>query len=142
MEKTVNPSDARGEQNIQKVLDLYNKMINQRQATLAVAELLDPGYIQHNPGIPTGAENLGLFFAQVASNRPLLKVEIYRIIAAGDYVWAHVNFKNLYNDEPSDRGIAGVDIYRFDNNGKIAEHWDVLQEIPDPKTASNTNTMF
>jgi predicted SnoaL-like aldol condensation-catalyzing enzyme len=57
-------------------------------------------------------------------------------------VWAHVNFINLYNDEPNDRGVAGVDIYRFNSDGKMVEHWDVLEEVPDPSKAANANGMF
>jgi predicted SnoaL-like aldol condensation-catalyzing enzyme len=53
-------------------------------------------------------------------------VVVHRIIAVGDYVWAHVNFLNLFNDDPDDTGVAGVDIYRMDAGGKAIEHWDVL----------------
>jgi hypothetical protein len=53
----------------------------------------------------------------------------------GDYVWAHVNFLNLFNDDPDDTGIAGVDIYKFDAAGKAIEHWDTLQLVGDPKNA-------
>jgi hypothetical protein len=49
---------------------------------------------------------------------------VHRIIAVGDYVWAHVNFLNLFNDDPEDTGIAGVDIYKMDADGKAIEHWD------------------
>jgi predicted SnoaL-like aldol condensation-catalyzing enzyme len=56
--------------------------------------------------------------------RARARVVVHRIIAAGDYVWAHVNFLNLFNDDPDDTGIAGVDIYKFDAAGKAIEHWD------------------
>lgn len=61
-------------------------------------------------------------------DRANLRVVVHRIIAVGDYVWAHVNFINLFNDDPQDRGIAGVDIYRMNSDGKAIEHWDVLQK--------------
>ena len=54
----------------------------------------------------------------------------------GDYVWAHVNFLNLFNDDPQDTGVAGVDLYKMDADGKAIEHWDVLQVVGDPKNAA------
>ena len=60
--------------------------------------------------IATGAEALGGFFDAVVRDRPLFRVEVHRIIASGDYAWAHVNFINLYTDEPGDLSVAGVDI--------------------------------
>jgi predicted SnoaL-like aldol condensation-catalyzing enzyme len=67
---------------------------------------------------------------------------VHRIAAAGDYVWAHVHFINLFNDNPTDRGIAGVDIYKMNAEGKAIEHWDVLQEMGDPKNSARANGMF
>src|SRR6266850_1973825 len=68
------------------------------------------------------------------------------------YVWAHVNFLNLFNDDPKDTGLAGVDIYKMDADGKAIEHWDTLQLVGDPKNsapwvapnipAANRNGMF
>jgi predicted SnoaL-like aldol condensation-catalyzing enzyme len=101
-----------------------------------------PDYIQHNPIIPTTAKALGEFFNSVAGTRKNLRVVVHHVIASGDWAWAHVNFFNLYNDDPNDRGVAGVDIFRFNSNGKIIEHWDVLQEVPDPAKAANPNGMF
>jgi len=138
----VNENDTRGIQNLNTVLGLYDVMIAQKNGAKAAAKYLKPDYIQHNPIVPTGAQGLGTFFDQVSAQRADLRVVVYKIIAVGDSVWAHVNFLNLFTDAPNDRGIAGVDIYRFDADGKIAEHWDVLQEVPDPQKAANTNTMF
>jgi predicted SnoaL-like aldol condensation-catalyzing enzyme len=142
MTATIIANDAQSKQNAETVLAFYDELINKKQAPNAVEKYLTPDYIQHNPIVPTTAKSLGEYFGQVAAARQNLRVVIHRVIASGDYVWAHVNFINILNDEADDRGFAGVDIYRFDANGKIAEHWDVVQEVPDPKTAANTNGMF
>jgi predicted SnoaL-like aldol condensation-catalyzing enzyme len=142
MTATIIANDAQSKKNVEAVLAFYDEMINKKQSPTAVEKYLTPDYIQHNPIVPTTAKSLGEFFGQVAAARQNLRVVIHRVIASGDYVWAHVNFINIFNDEVDDRGFAGVDIYRFDANGKIAEHWDVLQEVPDPKTAANANGMF
>jgi predicted SnoaL-like aldol condensation-catalyzing enzyme len=57
------------------------------------------------------------------------RVIVHRTIAVGDFVWAHVNFLNLFTDDPDDTGVAGVDIYRMDTDGKAIEHWEVLQLV-------------
>src|SRR5260221_4803095 len=102
---TIDTGDARSVLNKNTVLDLYDMMINQKKGPDAVKRYLTPDYIQHNPLIPTGAESLGVFFGQVAAGRPNLHVVVHKIIASGDYVWEHVNFINLYNDDPNDIGI-------------------------------------
>jgi predicted SnoaL-like aldol condensation-catalyzing enzyme len=77
-----------------------------------------PDYTQHNPIIPTTAKALGEFFNSAAGARKNLRVVVHHVIASGNWVWAHVNFLNLYNDDPNDRGIAGVDIFKFNSDGK------------------------
>ena len=135
-------NDAASNKNVATVLALYDEMINKNQPAAAVKKFLRPDYIQHNPLIPTSATSLGDFFGQVISAHKNLHVVIHKVVASDDHVFAHVNFVNLYSDDPNDRGIAAVDIYRFDAEGKIAEHWDVLQEVPDPQNSANTNGMF
>jgi len=138
----VNPADTNAVRNKDNILALYDLMINQKNAREAVAKFLIPEYIQHNPLVPDGAAGLAAFFDKVAKDRADLRVVVHRIAAAGDYVWAHVHFINLFNDNPEDRGIAGVDIYKMNAEGRAVEHWDVLQEIGDPKNVAHANGMF
>ena len=134
------------------VLALYEMMINHKKSEEATAKFVSPDYTQHNPLIPDGSEALGRFFGTVTHERALARVVVHRIIAVGEYVWAHVNFLNLFNDDPQDTGIAGVDIYKMDADGKAIEHWDALQMVGDPKNSvpmvapniprANPNGMF
>jgi predicted SnoaL-like aldol condensation-catalyzing enzyme len=93
-------------------------------------------YRQHNPLIEDGAEGLRKFVAGMKANRPDAHGEIKRAFADGDYVILHSRWHGL-SDSP--RGEAVVDIYRCEG-GKVVEHWDVIQPIPE--TAANNNTMF
>lgn len=135
-------NDPRSIRNRDNILAFYDLMINQKKPAEAAAKYLVPEYIQHNPLIPSGADALATFFAVAVKNRPRFHVKVHRIIASGDWVWSHVNFVNLYSDEPDDRGVAGVDIFRMTADGKAIEHWDALQQVPDPRTSANANGMF
>jgi predicted SnoaL-like aldol condensation-catalyzing enzyme len=132
MLELVDPKDSRAVRNKNNVLALYELMINQKKSEEATAKFLRPDYIQHNPLIADGAVALGQYFGQVTREHARARVVVHKIIAVGDYVFAHVNFLNLLSDDPEDTGIAGVDIYRFDADGKAAEHWDTLQLVGDP----------
>jgi predicted SnoaL-like aldol condensation-catalyzing enzyme len=93
-------------------------------------------YRQHNPLIEDDMDGLRKFVAWMGANRPDAHGEIKRVFADGDYVMLHSHWHGL-SDNP--RGEAVVDIYRLEN-GKMVEHWDVIQPIPE--TAANNNTMF
>jgi predicted SnoaL-like aldol condensation-catalyzing enzyme len=95
-----------------------------------------PVYRQHNPLIGDGMEGLRDFVAGMRTQRPDAHGVIKRVFADGDYVVLHSQWRGL-SDSP--RGEAVVDIYRWEN-GKVVEHWDVIQPIP--ATAANPNTMF
>src|SRR6201997_3930390 len=127
MIEIIDHNDSRAVRNKNNVLALYDLMINTKKSEEGTAKYVSPAYIQHNPLIADGSVALGKFFAQVTRERARARVVVHRIIAVGDYVWAHVNFLNLFNDDPEDTGIAGVDIYRMDIDGKGIEHWDTLQ---------------
>lgn len=136
MIELVDVSDRRAVRNMNHVLGWYDLMINKKQAEAAAAKYVRPDYIQHNPLIPEGSDGLGKFFAQVTKDRARARVVVHRIIAVGDYVWAHVNFVNLFNDDPDDTGVAGVDIFRMDADGGAIEHWDVLQTVGDRQNSA------
>jgi predicted SnoaL-like aldol condensation-catalyzing enzyme len=109
---------------------------NTKKSEEGAAKFLSPTYIQHNPLIADGSVALGKVFAHITRERARTRVVVHRIIAVDDYVWAHVNFLNLFNDDTEDTGIAGVDIYKMDAEGKGIEHWDTLQIVGDPKTSA------
>jgi predicted SnoaL-like aldol condensation-catalyzing enzyme len=132
----VDPKDSRAVRNKDNVLALYDLMINQKKSEEATAKFVRADYIQHNPLIADGSVALGQYFGQVTRAHERARVVVHRIIAVGDYVFAHVNFLNLLTDDPTDTGIAGVDIYRFDNDGKAVEHWDTLQVVGNPTNSA------
>jgi predicted SnoaL-like aldol condensation-catalyzing enzyme len=109
--------------------------IGQRKPEEAVAKYLGPYYRQHNPGSADGPEPFIGVVKMFAQNYPDFRMETKRIIAEGDYVVVHSHMVL----KPGDRGSAVVDIFRLEN-GKIVEHWDVVQDVPE--TSANNNTMF
>ena len=122
------------EANKKTVLEFYEKGLNQKDFD-AASKYFGPKYVQHNPGAPDGIEGFKGFIAFRKEKFPNAHSEIKRVFADGDYVILHVH--NVAT--PGERGSAIVDIFRLEN-GKIVEHWDVVQPIPE-KTA-NSNTMF
>jgi predicted SnoaL-like aldol condensation-catalyzing enzyme len=132
----VDPNDSRAVRNKNNVLALYEQMINQKKSEEATAKFVSPAYIPHNPLIADGPVALGQFFGNVTRERARARIVVHRIIAVGEYVWAHVNFLNLFSDDPQDTGIAGVDIYKMDADGKAIEHWDALQLVGEPKNSA------
>ena len=122
--------------NVNNVLTLYQMMINENKAEEGTARFLVPQYVQHNPLIADGSTALGKYFAGVKKAHPSAHVVVHRVIAVGDYVFAHVNFVNLLTDDANDTGIAGVDIYKMNAEGKAVEHWDALELVGDPKNSA------
>jgi predicted SnoaL-like aldol condensation-catalyzing enzyme len=122
------------ETNKKVVLDFYEKGLNQKDFD-AAAKHFGPKYIQHNPTAPDGIEGFKAFIAMRKEKTPNARSEIKRAFADGDFVILHVESHR----EPGDRGVAIVDIFRLEN-GKIVEHWDVIQPIPEK--AANSNGMF
>ena len=122
------------EANKKIVIDFYEKGLNQKDYE-AAARHFGPRYIQHNPNAADGPEGFKKLVEFLKEKFPNSKSEIKRVIAEGDLVMLHVHSVR----EPGQRGRAIVDIFRVEN-GKIVEHWDVVQDIPEK--AANQNTMF
>jgi predicted SnoaL-like aldol condensation-catalyzing enzyme len=129
-------ADAQTQQEANKkiVVDFYDKAINQKDFD-AASKYLGSRYTQHNPNAADGPEGLKAFLQFLKEKFPNSRSEIKRVFADGDYVIVHVHAVR----EPGTRGSAIVDIFKLEN-GKVVEHWDVVQPIPEK--AANTNGMF
>jgi predicted SnoaL-like aldol condensation-catalyzing enzyme len=117
------------------IREFYNNVFIAKNASAAV-HYLEENYLQHNPNVPTGRDAFINIFTKIFQN-PAFNIDIKRIYVDGDYVIIH-SFSSKRSFESTDNAV--VDIYRIGNNGKIAEHWDVIQPIP--SHSANNNTMF
>ncbi|MBV9846684.1 MAG: nuclear transport factor 2 family protein [Kutzneria sp.] len=123
------------EQNKHTARAFVELVLNDKRPAEAVAKYVGATYIQHDPQAPDGIAGFVRFLTEFLAQFPQLTVEIKRMAADGDLVVVH----SRMTTSPRDPGSALVDIFRFDD-GKIVEHWDVIQPVPE--TAANDNTMF
>ncbi|MDG2914649.1 ester cyclase [Bisgaard Taxon 10/6] len=128
---TVAMAQTTPEQNKANALAFYEMAFNQYKVQEATDKYIGKEYLQHNPTVADGGKAFVDAFVPFLKANPKSRAEIKRVMADGDLVMLHVHSK--LNDE--DRGEAVVDIFRFDENGKIVEHWDVIQAVPE-KTES------
>jgi predicted SnoaL-like aldol condensation-catalyzing enzyme len=117
------------------VTSFLQTSFNSGEPEKAVSEYVGETYIQHNPQVGDGAKAFVDFVHSFRGRFPQLHLEIKRVIAQGDMVVTHSNLK-LTAAEP---GMAVADFFRSED-GKLVEHWDVIQAIPD--ASANSNGMF
>lgn len=113
----------RNKQRVQQLLDAI------KQGDIdAFDDLVADDYVQHNPQVASGRQEMKGFFSSVGP----LDLEVHRIIAEGDLVVVHSHLRTW--------DMAVIDIFRLDDDGRIIEHWDVLQEVPE--TTASGNDLF
>ncbi len=114
------------EDNKRSAMEFYDLMFNLGRPREAIDKYAGDVYIQHNPDVADGKEPFIEFFERMARDYPGKRVEFKRAVAEGNLVVLHCHQK-----WPDGEGeYAGIDIFRFDDHGKIVEHWDVLQRLP------------
>ncbi|MDO6797446.1 nuclear transport factor 2 family protein [Shimia thalassica] len=123
------------EQNKKNVIAFYEMMFNACEPRKAITAFVGDDYIQHNPHVANGKIGFIEYFEKMAAEYPGKRVEIKRAFAEGDHVILH-----CHQIWPDGLEYAGIDIFRLDENGKVVEHWDVLQELPE--TSAHENGMF
>ncbi|MGH0944455.1 nuclear transport factor 2 family protein [Bacillus mycoides] len=131
---SVSKEATENEKNKKMVVDFYNEVFNKHNIDI-IPKYVSQDYKQHNPFVADGRKVFMDFFKGDFVKNPNSSAEIKRVVAEGDMVALHVHSRA----NSQDKGVAIVDIFRI-KNGKIVEHWDVIQEIPNE--AANDNTMF
>ena len=122
------------DQNKKNAVDFYH-MAYEGNPAKAVELYIGDEYIQHNPDVANGTDGFIAYFERMQKEYPEKSIEFVRVIGEGDLVALHTHQTWPGNDQ-----YVTMDFFRFDENGKIVEHWDAIQQIPE--TSANPNTMY
>ncbi len=122
------------EENKKNAIAFY-KMAYEGNPKEAISAYVGDTYIQHNPDVGNGLQGFIDYFQRMQKEYSDKSIEFVRCIAEGDLVALHTHQIWPGNDE-----YVTMDFLRFDENGKICEHWDAIQQIP--KKSANLNTMY
>lgn len=122
------------EQNKANAIAFY-KMAYEGNPRKAIKNYVGDEYIQHNPDVADGTKGFIKYFERMQIEYPEKSISFVRCIAEGDLVALHTHQTWPGNDQ-----YVTMDFFRFDENGKICEHWDAIQQIP--KESANPNTMY
>jgi predicted SnoaL-like aldol condensation-catalyzing enzyme len=127
--------DEKLERNKQNAIHFYAMAFNDGKPAEAIERYVGDRYTQHNPMVADGKQPFIDYFNRMASEYPGKRIHFKRAIAEGNYVVLHT-----HQEWPGDDDYATIDIFGFDEKGKIVEHWDVVQIVP--QESANTNSMF
>jgi predicted SnoaL-like aldol condensation-catalyzing enzyme len=120
------------ERNRANVMAFYDLMFNQCRPAEAIELYAGADYRQHNPDVADGKQAFIDYFDRMGRDYPGKHVEFVRSVAEGDLVVLH-----CHQTWPGFPDYAGIDIFRLDEEGKVVEHWDVLQTVPDVRAHDN-----
>ena len=123
------------ERNKVSAMAFYDLMFNKNNPVEAIERYVGEVYIQHNPHVEDGKDGFIDYFQRMAAEYPGKRVHFKRAIAEDNFVVLH-----CLQEWPGDQNYAALDIFRFDEDGKVVEHWDALQPIPE--ISANENSMF
>ena len=123
--------------NKELVIKFYDEVFNKHDLKKAPYQYLAENLIQHNPAVPNGRQGFIDRLTPIFAKLPQRHSQLVHVAADGDLVWTHMHS----TENPQDRGRAIIDIFRV-KDGKIVEHWDVVQLIPEPQKSQNKNGMF
>jgi len=113
----------------------FYKMAYEGNPRFAIKQYVGQEYIQHNPDVADGTNGFIKYFERMQEEYPDKSIDFVRCIAEGNLVALHTH--QIWPD--SDEYVT-MDFLRFDENGKICEHWDSIQQIP--KSSANPNKMY
>jgi predicted SnoaL-like aldol condensation-catalyzing enzyme len=125
--------------NKRSVIEFYDLAFNKSKPREAVERYVGDSYKQHNPEVPDGKDGFIWYFEKMAKDYPGKKLVMRRVFAEGNHVIVH-----CWSRFPAwlgDSEFVAIDIFRLDDNGKIVEHWDVLQKVP-RASSTNLNSMI